>query len=265
MLHNLLLAAGLSDKEAATYLTLLQYGSHPTSFIAQRAKLNRGTAYVMLHSLLAKGLVTKNVRKKVQYFTPLDPHQLLSFLEHRGQELAAVKHRISEVMPELLHLISPLTTKPKIQFFEGIDGARAVLDSTLTASDKTLQAFLSLADIADFVGAEFLEDYTRRRIKQGFTLHAIRTLEKDKAAMSKNVYARRYVTDRKQHRVIRYLPEDLAFPISMYLFDQRLALLSSKAESFALIIESRELCEMQKKLFLLLWNTAKEVKASRRK
>jgi hypothetical protein len=50
--------------------------------------------------------------------------------------------------------------------------------------------------------------------------------------------------------------EDLAFPVTMYLYDQRLAVISTREEEFALIVESRELCGMQKKLFELLWRTA---------
>ena len=54
---------GLSDKESIAYLALLSRGTCSTSLIAKAAKLNRGTSYVALHSLLEKGLVIKSSKK----------------------------------------------------------------------------------------------------------------------------------------------------------------------------------------------------------
>ncbi|HQH26679.1 MAG TPA: helix-turn-helix domain-containing protein [Oligoflexia bacterium] len=253
---ELLLRAGLSEKESAVYLAMLKYGSRPTSFIAEKTELNRGTAYVTLHALLAKGLVSKSIRRKVQYFSPLDPEQLVYYVEHQRSELAQTSRRLTDTLSELRQQMNPLASKPKIQFFEGRDGARAVFDCTLQAKEKTLRAFLSLGDIADLIGPEYLEDYTNRRIKRGYTLLVLRTMEKDKLAMTSNTYARKYITSKVQHRQVRYLSADLAFPLSMYLFDNKTAIVSSREENYGMIIESGELCEMQKKLFLLLWEQA---------
>jgi HTH-type transcriptional regulator, sugar sensing transcriptional regulator len=242
----------------------LKYGTRPTSFLAERTNLNRGTAYVTLHSLLAKGLVSKSTRRKVQYFTALDPQHLVSFVERSAEELSTTRKRLLLAMPELLQQMNPIASKPKIQFFEGRDGARTVFDDTIKAEEKTLRAFLSLADVADYIGPEYLERYTNRRIKSGYQLQALRTLEKDKLAMDSNVHARRYVTNKAQLREVRYLSEDLAFPLSMYLYDQRIAIISSPEENFAMLIESREFCEMQKKLFMLLWGNAGKRNPNRR-
>ncbi len=69
VIQQALVDIGLTEKEAAVYLTLLRFGTRPTTFVAHKAGLNRGSAYVALHSLLAKGLVAKTSKRKVQYFT----------------------------------------------------------------------------------------------------------------------------------------------------------------------------------------------------
>lgn len=255
MVQKLLTDIGLSSKEALSYETLLRYGTRSTSFVAKKAQLNRGTAYVVLHGLLEKGLVVKSTKHKVQYFTALDPKHLLQYLDHRKQELESQKQRVQERMSDLAALVNPLTTKPKIEFFDGVEGARNVLLDTLTATDKTLRAFMSIYDIAEFVGADFFEQYTQRRVDSGYTLNAIRTLEKDKEAIKSNAYARKYSANKRDRRELRYVPEDLAFPITKYIYDDKLAIISSREENFALIIQSRELAEMQKKMFSLIWNS----------
>jgi HTH-type transcriptional regulator, sugar sensing transcriptional regulator len=246
---------GLSDKEAAAYLTLLRSGTRSTSFVAKKAGLNRGTAYVVLHSLLSKGLVVKSTKKKVQYFTAQDPKHILQYLDWKEKEIQTQKEKVQGLMGQLAALVNPLTTQPKIQFFDGVDGARTVLEDTISSNDKLLRAFLSIGDIQDFLGPEYFYDYTMRRINSGYTLHAIRTLEKDREARAKYVYSKRYVTSRKDRRIVRHVSEDLAFPVTTYMYDDKLTVISSKAEGYAFIIQSFELSQMQKKLFSLVWNS----------
>ncbi len=257
MIEGLLQELGLSDKEQKAYLTLLQYGTRPTSFIAQKSKLNRGTAYVALHTLLRMGLASKTTRNKVQYFSALDPKQLIHFVERRTEELAATKEKLTASLGEFYRIINPLRSTPTFQLFDGIDGARAALEDTLTCGEQELCAFLSIADIQEFAGAEYFMDYTLRRVKSGIALRALRTYEKDKKAFEKFGYSPRFTTSTRDKRIVRHVSEDLAFPISMYIYDDKLTLISSKEENYALIIRSRELCSMQRKLFELIWSQAR--------
>ena len=65
MPQELLKEIGLSDKESKTCLELLKHGTRSISFVAKKAELNRGTAYVILHKLGYKGLVRKSVKNKI--------------------------------------------------------------------------------------------------------------------------------------------------------------------------------------------------------
>lgn len=255
MIEKLLASIGLSGKEIAMYVSLLRSGMQPISVLSKKAGLNRGTGYVILHSLLDKGLIVKTTRKKIQYFAPLQPEQLIKYVDHREQTLQASREQLKAAMGQLTALMHPLTAKPKIEFFDGQEGARFVLDQTLRAKEKVLCSFLSIADIAEFVGADFFYDYTNRRIKAGYALRALRTHEKDRQALKSDTHAPKYVTSKKEKREIRYVPDDLAFPISMYMFDDYLVVISSKDEGFSLLIQSLELARMQKKIFELLWAT----------
>jgi sugar-specific transcriptional regulator TrmB len=255
MIEKLLESIGLSDKEIAMYVTLLKSGMQPISVLSKKAGLNRGTGYVILHSLLDKGLIVKTTRKKIQYFAPLDPEQLIQYVDHREHALRTSREQLKAAMGQLTALMHPLTAKPKIEFFDGQEGARFVLNQTLQAKEKVLYSFLSIADTAEFVGIDFFSDYTDRRIKAGYTLRALRTLEKDRQALKRDAHAVRYVTSKKEKREIRHVPDNLAFPITMYMFDDYLAIISSKDEGFSLLIQSLELVRMQKKIFDLLWAT----------
>jgi len=259
ILKQKLQSIGLSDKETVAYLTLLANGTSSTSSIAKSSNLNRGTTYLALHSLLEKGLVTKSSKKKIQFFSALEPQQLESFLERRLIETRELKNEISSMMGQFEALISPLSKKPRVQFYDGIEGVRTALNDTLKAENKTLRSFLSIFDIAEFLGAEWFEQYVIKRISQGYHLLSIRAEEKDKRALADNIYASQYRSSTKDKREVRYINQDLAFPLTMYIYDNKVAMISSKKENFAVIVESKEVSEMQKKLFDLIWNGAKKV------
>ncbi|MFA6917902.1 MAG: urea ABC transporter substrate-binding protein [Candidatus Gracilibacteria bacterium] len=255
MIQQLLSDIGLSDKESAMYIALLRHGEQPISFLAKKVGFNRGTGYVILHSLLEKGLVTKSTKKDVNYFAPLDPEQLITYLEHRKQKIESDKTRVKAMMEQLTAIANPNAVKPKIKFFEGAEGARTVLEDTLSSHEKVLHAYQSISDVIDFAGADFFEDYTNRRIQTSCVLYAIQTRDKDKKAFDLDPRSRRHTTSKKELREIRYASEDMAFPMTMYIYDNKLAVISSKEEGFSLIIESRELAEMQKKIFGMMWNS----------
>ncbi len=257
MLQSLLSEIGLSDKEQAIYYAMLSCGLRPTSFLARRAALNRGTAYVALHSLLRKGLVTKTVRRKVQYFGIKDPRALVNYVSSNIASLQERHERIKLEVESLRSMLKPAGAAPAFELFEGTEGARAALDDTLTTEDGILRAFLSLSDIQEFLGHQWFNQYTLKRIKKKIPLRAIRTREKDREARRVNALAKKYVNKRADLREIRHVSEDLAFPVSMYIYDDKIAIISSKQENFAVIIRSQEFSQMQRKLFDLFWALGK--------
>lgn len=254
-IEELLIEIGLSDKEAQMYITLLRSGNQPTSYLAKRSGFNRGTAYVILHQLVEKGLATKSTQKKIQYFAPMNPQNLVDYLDRKKQQAETGKQKVESMMRELTAITNPHTSKPKIEFFDGVEGARSVLNTTLQAKDGRLRAFLSISDIIEFVGGDFFDHYDQARLKHKKSLQVIRTHEKDKLAEAMDPRARKHTTNSREQREVHYASSDLAFPMTMFIFDDKLAVISSKEESFSVVLQSQELANMQGKLFDLLWNS----------
>lgn len=248
---------GLTDKEAGAYLALVEYGTKPTSFIARKAGLNRGTAYTILHQLLEKGFATKTERNNAQFFTALEPSKIPALLQRRRDSIDQQIKQSQDLVNQLTQLSSPQLSKPKVQLFSGQEGARTAMLESLGAREENLRAFLSIHDMADFLGAEFFENYTQQRIAAGPYLRAIRDHTKDQRAFATNPYAHGYKTSVTDRREVRYLTKPLEFPMSLYLFDDQILGLSSKAESFAFMLRSADLSTMLKSLFDMLWEGAR--------
>lgn len=112
---------GFSPKEAKVYLASLQLGSAPGSTIARHAGEKRVTVYSLLKELQKRGIVQAIPRNGVTYFSVLEPDVLLKQLEDKYQ---AFKER----MPELMAVAEKIGNKPKVQFFEGVEGLKAMFD-----------------------------------------------------------------------------------------------------------------------------------------
>lgn len=118
-LVTLLLKIGLTEKEAQAYLVCLKVGTNPASIIAKHADLNRCTAYSVLESLMKKGLVYQIEKNGIRYFTAVEPHRLLGYLEEKQRDLAFYKNEISMRLQEFDSLKHPHQIIPKLKSYSG--------------------------------------------------------------------------------------------------------------------------------------------------
>src|SRR6185436_5706207 len=92
---------GLKDKEAAVYLSCLQLGPSPVQPIARKAKVVRATTYVVLESLMNRGLITKYKEGKKTLFSAEPPRQLMRLLEKEREDIQEKQRELEHILPEL--------------------------------------------------------------------------------------------------------------------------------------------------------------------
>ncbi len=251
---------GFNDNEVKLYLALIRFGQKPISFLAKKTNLNRGLAYTILHDLVEKGLATKQSKGRVQYFSAMEPEQLLAHLESKKKLISTQQERVKEILSQLNTLSNPFSSKPKVRTFDGIEGVRSLLSQIRVAKDNKLLAYISFAETVAFIGDEDLSQFIEQLCSYNYNLDIIRTREKARERLSEepeekieypkclNVFSKR-----SSQLNLRYAPRDLPFPMSMFIFDDKIALLSSESESFGVLIESKEFSGMQRNIFELIW------------
>lgn len=144
MLQEQLREFGLSEKEVKVYVVLLGLGSSIVSDIAKKALVNRSTAYIVLESLVTRGLVSIVGQGGKKTFTALPAEQLIRHLEDSAQHYADMAHAARTLLPTLKSLRKQkkdkqvVLTKPKVQFYEGAEGIKTVYEDTL-ASLETIR------------------------------------------------------------------------------------------------------------------------------
>ena len=82
-----LISLGFAEKEAAVYIAALTLGPSSVQEIAQKSGINRATAYLLIESLIERGLMSSFVKDKKKSFEAEPPDRLLSILRLQKHEL----------------------------------------------------------------------------------------------------------------------------------------------------------------------------------
>ncbi len=239
---------GLSEKEAKVYTTALELGADTVQNIAKQSGINRATTYVQIDLLKAKGLMSEFDKGKKTYYVAESPNRLKNLLISIEKDLELKKSEASSIIPGLLSLFEGMGERPKVRFFEGMEGARAMHQDLLTTKNKTTQGFLYLDDLFNSF-PQYQEEFTKYRIKKKITSHIIYT-QKDGP--------RPNAVSKKEYRIAKFL-EYKKFPInaSITIYDDKVAIITYKANPVGVIIENKNISETIKAIFYWMWENTK--------
>jgi sugar-specific transcriptional regulator TrmB len=230
---------GLTNKEAKVYLSLIELGTTVVSNIANKAKINRVTTYDILEKLKEKGLVSNFTKQKIKYFTATDPEVFASNFEQKTKALAAAVPSLKRLRGETAH--------PRIQYFEGLDGIKAIYADTLTAKTEILN-FSNSEEIRK-IWPTYDKDYVSKRAKKKIFLKGIITADE----AGKKVKSE----DPLYHREMRLIPKDkYNFTNEINIYDDKVSIISFADEIIGMIIESKEIANTQRAIFRIAWDHA---------
>lgn len=229
--------SGLSAKEAMAYLSALELGSASIQRIAKKAKLKRSTAYDVIETLIEKGLLFQTIQGKRRVFSAVDPDMVHDLLKMRVT-------RLKGLLPELRSLYNIHEAKPKIRFYEGLQGLQAVYQDTLESSG-TILAYGSIGNMWQVMSKEFIKEYVQERVKRHIFEKAIVP-----STSESQEYARK---NKEELREFRFIPEArYPFTNEINIYNDKIAILSFP-EKVGLIIQSKKIADTQRAIFELAW------------
>ena len=230
---------GLTDKEAKVYLSCTEIGTGVVSDIAHKAGINRVTTYDILEKLKARGMVSYYTKKKIKYFSSIAPENLLEEFEKRTNDLRGALPKFKTLTGEINH--------PRIRYFEGLEGIKAIYADTLSSKSEILNYSNSYEIRKQWPNYD--QDYVEKRTEKQIYLRGISP--KDKAG--EMVQAQ----DKSYFREMRLIPSDqFDFTNEINIYDDKVAIISFKDELIGMIIESIEIANSQRAIFNMCWQFA---------
>lgn len=252
MILETLKKIGFSDKEARIYIHLIRLGAQPASIISERAEINRTTTYDIIEGLTKKGLISSIKKGAITYFKALDPKELINYLEREKVEhikqLERQQAEVEQLLPALISLENPESTKPKVTFYEGEKGMRQAYEDTLS-SKETILAYANVEDMHKGLPNFFPDYYERRGVKNNIHIKCI--------APDNKTSRERHKQDKKENReMILISTDEYEFSPEVNIYEDKV-LYASWREKMAIIIKSQEIADFHKKMYKLCWKALK--------
>jgi len=235
---------GLKDKEAVLYGACLELGPSKIKDLASFTEINRGTLYDVARSLFKKGLLSSTQKKNITFFVANNPK---SYIKQVERQIDSAK----KVLPEIELLLNSSSYRPKIRYFEGKDGIKAVYEETLKCKSKMIYCLASAKDMLDTVGADFMRDFTKRRARKNIKM---KSLNDPNGEVNDNQVNHSTHTDQSLLREAKIGPNSLRIPGMVEIYDNQVVMMSTKKENFGFIIESEEFASMMKQIYEILWS-----------
>lgn len=235
---------GLTDKDAAVYLSLLSSGPIAIRKLAEKSGINRGTTYEILKTLQKEGLVSYYHKEKHQHFVAEDPKILSKILARKKSEIDEVSRDIERIIPELSNLSKNISGQPVVKFYEDYSGIRSILNDVLDGTEKTKDkkyVVYSSSSIRPYLyHKDAFPDFTDHRIKRKIF---VRTIASGPGGATSGKDERKWLS--KKESAATYT----------LIYAGKVAMISVGENNIphGLIIEDQGIFETQKSIFESVW------------
>lgn len=164
-IEHVLSSFRLDEREQNIYLAALELGQSLQSPLAEKAGLKRTSFRELLPGLLKRGILKQIVHGRRKYLVATAPSDMVAGLESAMQNAKSA-------LPELIALQNILEEKPKVYFYEGIEGVKKIYIQTLE-ENKPIYSFINISSINSEIRTWLLECYVQEREKRQITAYGI--------------------------------------------------------------------------------------------
>lgn len=245
ILNKTLEQFGLSSDEAAVYLATLELGTASVLEIAKKAEIKRPTAYLIIDSLIQKGLVSKLPKENKSFFIAENPERLINVLKDKEKA-------VQNVMPLLKTIYNIDKTKPQVRFYEGRDGVTAVYDM-IRKSKTEILFYGSIQQLLK----EFPKSFVTIEYIKKHKIKAREIVTQDKIDLE---YAHSIIKAKNSAHRVRILKKGLTIETDNAIFENKIAIFSIKKEFFVVVIESNDIANTYRTMYELAWQSAEKIK-----
>jgi len=246
VIEQVLSLNGFTDKEAKIYLAVLEMGEATFTDVATRTRLKRSTVYSVVEELARRGLLSVQERRAIKRISALPPQALVERFR-RASSLA------EGALPALLEMAYASPLKPRIRFYEGLEGIKEVILEVNTVRNvESGMIFTDYSRMPKEVFDLIRKTVPHRRDAKNF-LHIIVPPNSRNLQVQLEEECLHYA----EHRIADFPMKD--YPLELTLFgNTKVGFLSfQKHELFAVVVDSQAIYQTLKNLFLFVWQHAK--------
>ena len=232
---------GIEEKQAKVYLAALELGQASVQELAVKSGVKRTSIYNFLNEMKVRGLVSDIRRGRKVILIPENPHNLKLKAEQVAKSL-------SDVVPELMSIFNLPGNKPKISYYEGIEGLKKIYEDTLRIPSQPLYGFMDVEEMFKVMGEDYMWNYAKRRTELGIHYQVI--VKRD--SYTKELLGKNKTQDREVKVV-----EKLKLDTEIDIYGDKVGIYSFRPPYAGVIIEDKAINQTMMSVWRLLWSLLK--------
>jgi HTH-type transcriptional regulator, sugar sensing transcriptional regulator len=232
---------GFTEKEARIYLALLELEQGTVYKIAKIAELKRQIIYVILEGLMKRGYVTEVPNKKSRTFLAVDPAVILKKIKFNAKNF-------SEMLPILRTLRNKGIDRPKISYFENLEGMFNIYEEM--NHDPNPFFITSHARLEKFRPG-IINQWIRNYKRGLYQLKGRHLISDDPQELQ---YVQEFSKINQQTKTLSTLR---GINMDFTIYGNKLAISCLAEKPFLVLIESEELVKSMRPIFEVLWEKGK--------
>jgi sugar-specific transcriptional regulator TrmB len=227
----------LTENEKKVYLALLKIGETTASKILKKTGLQNSVFYRTIHRLMEKGFVTYVLKGKIKHFKAASPEMFLTQIKRKESE-------IKELIPQLKEIQESSQNFTTAEVFVGMKGILSMYYSLIENAKKGEKYYFfgPKEDSAMDAMKDVYVPFRLYREERGIVVYGLN---------QKNI--KKYISkpSKVQEKFV-----DFPLPPNMAIFRNKVVLVSWGEIPTGILIESKDIAEQYKELFLDIWKRA---------
>ncbi len=244
-LTKALKSLGLTDNAVSFYLTSYRLGVSTIGKVAEKANMDRSSAYLACKQLQEAGLMEEELSSGVTTILAKAPSAVLSRLRAETRQFRAQTENVEAVLPELMAEYAARSQKPVLQFFSGRAGFAQITEDVLEDSGKELLLFSNQQEERRVFSDVDHRDFIKARIARNIPIRVLTPDTPEAHTLQK--------ADARCLRETRIIPDTHAFTSETYIYGNNVAMLSFNREIVGFIVRSADFAASQRWIFNELW------------
>lgn len=233
---TLLKSLNLTDDQASVYVAALELGQATMLALAKKSGVNRTKIYRFIEELKIRQLITETRKRKRNLYGAVHPEQLVEMTRETTRE-------VESLLPELLAVYNRSRTKPRVTFYEGVEGMKDVYADTL----KERKEIVGWSDYeySFKVLRGYLTHYPQERVKRNIFYKVIARENLETRRLQKIGF--------KELREVRVTPSGDQ-QTELYVYGNKVAHLNFRSNPvFAVIIEDPAISATMRQIWKEAW------------
>lgn len=256
MLDEIFEKFGFKKEHSDVYLTLLESGVISAGNLAKRLNIPRTTLYGLLNDLAHGGLILQSEKENIKLWQAVNPENIKTIINEKINSLENIRNNFDNVLEKLKASQKTDFMSPKFNYFEGAEEMKTMLKNVLLYDNLQTELCWPVKDMIKVVGEEFLHEFNKKRVRNNIYIRVIWPIDKT-GDITKDTFL---APGKEVKREVRIAPEGIDFSMGYWAYGNKVIFMSSKKENFGFIVESKELRQLLKTQFEILWNISKPLK-----